>query len=39
MSSGQSHNVQVRVLVVQDHVALANRVGEGLRGTQATVSK
>ena len=24
-------NVQVRVLVVEDHVALANRIGEGLR--------
>ena len=31
MSSGQAHNVQVRVLVVEDHVALANRIGEGLR--------
>ena len=31
MSSGQGHNVQVRVLVVEDHLALANRVGEGLR--------
>jgi hypothetical protein len=29
MSSGQSHNVQVRVFV-EDHVALANRIGEGL---------
>ena len=27
----QAHNVQVRVLVVEDHVALANRIGEGLR--------
>jgi DNA-binding response OmpR family regulator len=31
MSSGQAHNVYVRVLVVEDHVALANRIGEGLR--------
>ena len=31
MSSGQAHNVQVRVLVVEDHAALANRIGEGLR--------
>jgi DNA-binding response OmpR family regulator len=31
MSSGEAHNVQVRVLVVEDHVALANRIGEGLR--------
>jgi DNA-binding response OmpR family regulator len=31
MSSGQAHNVQVRVLVVEDHIALANRIGEGLR--------
>jgi DNA-binding response OmpR family regulator len=31
MSSGQAHNVQVRVLVVEDHVALASRIGEGLR--------
>jgi DNA-binding response OmpR family regulator len=31
VSSGQTHNVQVRVLVVEDHVALANRIGEGLR--------
>jgi DNA-binding response OmpR family regulator len=31
MSSGQAHNVRVRVLVVEDHVALANRIGEGLR--------
>src|SRR6516225_12243389 len=31
MSSGQAHNMQVRVLVVEDHVALANRIGEGLR--------
>jgi DNA-binding response OmpR family regulator len=31
MSSAQAQNVQVRVLVVEDHVALANRIGEGLR--------
>ncbi len=31
MSSPLSHNVQVRVLVVEDHVALADRIGEGLR--------
>jgi DNA-binding response OmpR family regulator len=31
MSSGQVHHVGVRVLVVEDHVALANRIGEGLR--------
>jgi DNA-binding response OmpR family regulator len=31
MSSGEAHHVQVRVLVVEDHVALANRIGEGLR--------
>ena len=31
MSSAQAHNVYVRVLVVEDHVALANRIGEGLR--------
>ena len=31
MSSGRAHNGQVRVLVVEDHVALANRIGEGLR--------
>jgi CheY-like chemotaxis protein len=31
MSSGRAHNVQVRVLVVEDHVALANRIAEGLR--------
>ena len=31
MSSEPAHNVQVRVLVVEDHVALANRIGEGLR--------
>src|SRR6202046_1327881 len=31
MSSGRAHNVQVRVLVVEDHVPLANRIGEGLR--------
>jgi DNA-binding response OmpR family regulator len=31
MSSAPTHNGQVRVLVVEDHVALANRIGEGLR--------
>jgi DNA-binding response OmpR family regulator len=31
MSSSSAHNVRVRVLVVEDHVALANRIGEGLR--------
>jgi DNA-binding NtrC family response regulator len=31
MSSGRAHNMQVRVLVVEDHIALANRIGEGLR--------
>jgi DNA-binding response OmpR family regulator len=31
MSSRQVHDVQVRVLVVEDHVGLANRIGEGLR--------
>src|ERR1700683_4983322 len=31
MSSGRAHNGQVRVRVVEDHVALANRIGEGLR--------
>src|SRR5215472_1792743 len=31
MSSQRAHTVQVRVLVVEDHVALANRIGEGLR--------
>jgi DNA-binding response OmpR family regulator len=31
MSSGRAHNGHVRVLVVEDHVALANRIGEGLR--------
>ncbi len=31
MSSAPTHNEQVRVLVVEDHVALANRIGEGLR--------
>jgi DNA-binding response OmpR family regulator len=31
MSSAQAENVSVRVLVVEDHVALANRIGEGLR--------
>jgi DNA-binding response OmpR family regulator len=31
MSSAPTHNERVRVLVVEDHVALANRIGEGLR--------
>ena len=31
MSCRAVHDVQVRVLVVEDHVALANRIGEGLR--------
>jgi DNA-binding response OmpR family regulator len=31
MSSALEHNRDVRVLVVEDHVALANRIGEGLR--------
>ena len=31
MSSGQAHNVHVRVLVVEDHIALAKRIGQGLR--------
>jgi DNA-binding response OmpR family regulator len=31
MSPGQTQNVQVRVLVVEDHVGLAKRIGEGLR--------
>jgi DNA-binding response OmpR family regulator len=31
MSSSRTHNVRVRVLVVEDHVVLANRIGEGLR--------
>jgi len=31
MSPRSAHNVQVRVLVVEDHVALADRIGEGLR--------
>jgi DNA-binding response OmpR family regulator len=31
MSSGRAHNMQVRVLVVEDHVALAKQIGEGLR--------
>jgi DNA-binding response OmpR family regulator len=31
MSSALVQNVQVRVLVVEDHVVLANRIGEGLR--------
>src|SRR6476646_1992130 len=31
MSSAPVHNVQMRVLVVEDHVTLADRIGEGLR--------
>jgi DNA-binding response OmpR family regulator len=31
LSSAGVQNVQVRVLVVEDHVALADRIGEGLR--------
>ena len=31
MSSAPAHNVRVRVLVVEDHVGLANRICEGLR--------
>jgi DNA-binding response OmpR family regulator len=31
MSSVAVHHVDVRVLVVEDHVALADRIGEGLR--------
>jgi DNA-binding response OmpR family regulator len=31
MSLVLGHHVQVRVLVVEDHVTLANRIGEGLR--------
>jgi DNA-binding response OmpR family regulator len=31
MSSGRAHNLYVRVLVVEDHLVLANRIGEGLR--------
>jgi DNA-binding response OmpR family regulator len=31
MSPGPVHYVSVRVLVVEDHVALADRIGEGLR--------
>jgi DNA-binding response OmpR family regulator len=31
MSSSRVHDVQVRVLVVEDHVTLADRIGEGLR--------
>jgi len=31
MSPGQAHTGQVRVLVVEDHVELANRIGMGLR--------
>src|ERR1700760_957582 len=31
MSSALVHHGRVRVLVVEDHVVLANRIGEGLR--------
>ena len=31
LSSGRVHDVRVRVLVVEDHVALANRIADGLR--------
>jgi len=31
MSSAPAHTGQVRVLVAEDHVALADRIGEGLR--------
>src|SRR4029077_7309486 len=31
LSPVRVQNVRVRVLVVEDHVALANRIGEGLR--------
>jgi DNA-binding response OmpR family regulator len=31
MSSPPVHHVHMRVLVVEDHIALANRIGEGLR--------
>ncbi len=31
MSLPLAHTGQVRVLVVEDHVALADRIGEGLR--------
>jgi DNA-binding response OmpR family regulator len=31
MSPARAQNGQMRVLVVEDHVALANRIGEGLR--------
>jgi DNA-binding response OmpR family regulator len=31
MSPAPRHDVYVRVLVVEDHIALANRIGEGLR--------
>src|SRR5689334_8331038 len=31
MSCAQAQNAVVRVLVVEDHIALANRIGEGLR--------
>jgi hypothetical protein len=35
ISSGQAHTVQVRVLVAEDHVGLANR--EGLRDAGCAV--
>jgi hypothetical protein len=31
MSSALEQNQDVRVLVAEDHVAVANRIGEGLR--------
>ena len=31
MSCARAQNAVVRVLVVEDHIALANRIGEGLR--------
>ena len=37
MSSRQAHNVHVRVPVVEDHVALANRIGEGPRDAGSAV--
>jgi hypothetical protein len=30
MSSRQAHNVHARVLVAEDYMAVANRIGEGL---------
>ena len=38
VSSGQVHYGQVRVLVVEDHVALANRISEGLRNAGFAVN-